>query len=103
MTAGVPIGAFGSTYIGYKDNGQIPNLYTVGKIMVWYNNTANAWSDGPIGAAAASGTAWSLASNQGYQWTRPGDFNAAQVSSVYISGVQRVRPAGTGMPYIIKY
>lgn len=78
-------------------------MKTNGVIHTWNYNTQGTWVDGPVGSGGATGTPYGLSVNGGYTWSRPGDFNASRVSSVYVDGVSRVRPAGVGMPYIIKY
>ena len=101
MAAGVPVGAFSSTYIGYKDNGQVPNIKGFIAHADLYSGTAQA--DGTLFKTQSPGSSNYVGATLQTRAYAGWYMNASRISSVYNDDATKVRPAGTGMPYCIKY
>lgn len=101
LSARVPVGAASTQYVGYTDDGQLPN------IKGWFAHldlyTSTAYADNLVFTKETGGNAdyaGAVYMNRGYaKW----NFNASNASSVYLDSATKVRPAGIGMYYVVKY
>lgn len=106
LVEGVPIGAeSNSSFIGYKDNGQLPNIEGALNVMGSHGaDIFNAVSNpGCFFMNPADKMGWSMnVVQQDYGKYAGIVFKASGWNSIY-GNYTRVRPAGTAMLYAIKY